>query len=241
MTETHKSLCTNCKNASVCLTCGLNPAEFEELSAIMTPKRPMQSEQHLYHQGDNCQNLYVVKSGSFRSYTVSSDGMEQTIGFYLPGDLMGLDALNDGNNGCSVQALETATVCEVPLAPFLRICNKSTYLQSQLFQRIGKQIALDYNRIALLAQCSAIEKTANFLYMVSSRYGSLGYSNTQLKLSMTRRDIANFLGLTIETLSRQFAMLNKMHIINIEQRWVQIKNMEALKSMVDKLSASACV
>jgi len=211
-----------------------------ELSEIIVTKRPLANEQYLYHQGAPCDSLFIVKSGSFRSYIISSDGMEQTIGFYLPGDLIGLDALYDRSNGCSVAALETSSVCELPLSGFLKLCNSSPFLQNQLFQRIGRQIATDYNRIALLAQRSAIEKTANFLYTVSKHYGSLGYSNTLLKLTMPRRDIANFLGLTIETLSRQLAMLNKMRIINVEQRWVQIKNMEALKSMVERIPDRSC-
>ena len=233
-------ICKDCKNAGVCVINGLNENEIREVSAIINEKRPMSHGVHLFHQGDACNSLYIVKSGSFRSYMISSDGMEQTIGFYLPGDLIGLDSLNDGTNSCSVEVLETSTVCELPLPKFLKICNKSISLQSRLFQRIGKQISLNYNRIVLLAQRSAMEKTANFLYMVSTQYGSLGYSNTFLKLTMPRRDIANFLGLTIETLSRQLAMLNKMHIINVEQRWEQIKNMEALKSMVEKLTINQC-
>lgn len=233
-------LCKDCKNAGICVTNGLKESEIREVSALINVKRPMPHGFHLYNQGDACKSLYIVKSGSFRGFMVSSDGMEQTIGFYLPGDLIGLDSFNEGINGCTVEALETSAVCELPMAKFLLACNTSANLQHRLFQRIGKQISLNYNRIALLAQRSAMERTANFLYMVSKQYGSLGYSSTLLKLTMPRRDIANFLGLTLETLSRQLAMLNRMHIINIEQRWVEIKNMDALKSMVEITPNSSC-
>jgi CRP/FNR family transcriptional regulator len=229
-----KSPCSDCKNSTSCLTYGLDQCEFQQFTAIITAKRPLMPEQHLYRQGDVGDNLYIVKSGSFRSYLTSSDGMEQTLGFYLPGDLIGLDSLSNGANSCSVVALETAAVCELPKVELLKVSNKVNNLQNRLLQKIGSQISLDYARITLLAQRTAIEKTANFLYSVSKRYGSLGYSHTSLKLTMARRDIANFLGLTIETLCRQLATLNKMHIININQRQIHIENMEALKMMVEK-------
>lgn len=226
--------CTACKNASTCVTKGLSGNEFQQLTAIIKSKRPLSPEQHLYRQGDVGENLFVVKSGSFRSYLTSADGLEQTLGFYLPGDLIGLDSLNDGTNSCSVVALETSAVCELPKADLLNISHKISNLQSILLQKIGSQIALDHSRITLLAQRSAIEKTANFLYSVSKRYGLLGYSRTSLKLSMARRDIANFLGLTIETLCRQLTILNRMQIININHRQIQIENLEALRTMVEK-------
>lgn len=230
----HKSLCMDCKSAASCITKGLDSCEFQQLTAIITVKRPLMPDHHLYRQGDIGKNLYIVKSGSLRSYLTSADGVEQTLGFYLPGDLIGLDALHKGTNSCSVVALETTAVCELPIVALLKISNQIGRLQNLLLQKIGSQISLDYNRITMLAQRSAIEKTANFLYYVSKRYGSLGYSNTSLKLTMARRDIANFLGLTIETLCRQLATLNKMQIININQRQIRIENMEALKTMVEK-------
>ncbi len=225
--------CNGCKNAVSCVTYGLKPEGVEQVAAIINDKRPLKPEQHLYRQGEDCKHFYIVKSGSLRSYLLSADGMEQTLGFYFPGDMIGLDALSNGKHSCSVIALEETSVCELPKAELLKISHSISGLQDIILQKIGLQIAMDYSRITLLAQRTAIEKTANFLYTVSKRYNAMGYTQATLKLTMARRDIANFLGLTIETLCRQLALLDRMQIINIKQRRIQIANMEALKTMVE--------
>ena len=95
-------LCPNCQLSDLCLPFGLQENEVKLLAAIVKNKRPLQSDDLLYRQGNECQNLYVVKTGSFRSFITNPDGNEQTIGFHLPGELMGLDALNHEYFTCSV-------------------------------------------------------------------------------------------------------------------------------------------
>lgn len=96
---------------------------------------------------------------------------------------------------------------------------------------IGREI-LPHEHIALLRNRTAQEKMATFLLMLSSRYSALGFSSTKFNLSMRRQDIANFLGLTIGTVSRQLAEPSKSGIITIKQRSVQINTMDALKAIV---------
>jgi CRP/FNR family transcriptional regulator len=187
----------------------------------------------LYSQGDEGQSLYAVKSGSFRSFITNSDGIEQTIGFYLPGELMGLDSLQFGRYTCSIVALETGTVCDLPISHLKELCTEIPGLQAQLIRVLGKEITSDHDKILLLGHRSAKARMATFLLMLSLRYAALGFSSTEFNLSMRRHDIANFLGLTIETVSRQLAYLSKQEIISIQQRSVQIKNLALLRSIVE--------
>jgi CRP/FNR family transcriptional regulator, anaerobic regulatory protein len=229
----HKVDCLHCRLSTLCLPYGLKPEEITRLEAIIQRKRPIETDEFLYRQEDQCQSLFAVKSGSFRSFISNADGSEQTIGFYLPGELMGLDALQNGRFHCSVVALETATVCELALPRLNELCNKIPNLQAQMMRIVGTQIVSDHDKIVLLGNRSATEKMATFLLMLSQRYNALGYSSTEFNLTMRRHDIANFLGLTIETVSRQLGTLSKQGIITVKQRGIQINNLDLLKTIVE--------
>ncbi|MGZ8189769.1 MAG: fumarate/nitrate reduction transcriptional regulator Fnr [Methylococcaceae bacterium] len=225
--------CTDCKLSDLCLPYGLQINEVEQLVTIIKNKRPLRLDELLYSQDDECQSLYAVKSGSFRSFIVNSEGVEQTIGFYLPGELMGLDALLHRRFSCSVVALETASVCELPLSRLNELCAEIPSLQRQMTRIFSKEIASDHDQILLLGHSTAKERMATFLLMLSRRYGALGFSSTEFNLSMRRQDIANFLGLSNETISRQLSELSKIGVIIVKQRDVQIINIHLLKSIVE--------
>jgi CRP/FNR family transcriptional regulator, anaerobic regulatory protein len=231
-TNIHKISCSNCRLSDLCLPYGLQPDEIKQLAEVVKTKRPIQEDEYIYRQGDAGQSLYAVKSGSFRSFIVDVSGNEQTLGFYLPGELMGLDALQHGRFTCTVTALETSMVCELPLLQINALCTAIPNLHNQMLRIVGKEIASDHDKILLLGHRSAKERVATFLLMISKRYANLGFSSTDFNLSMRRQDIASFLGLTIETVSRQFAELIKAGIITAKQRNIHINDMPALKAIV---------
>ncbi|MGR9035420.1 MAG: fumarate/nitrate reduction transcriptional regulator Fnr [Gammaproteobacteria bacterium] len=228
-----KYSCRECKISGLCLPYGLQKHEINRLAAIVKNRRPLHIDEFLYVQGDPCQSLYAVKSGSFRSYIANSEGDEQTIGFYLPGEFMGLDSLQHGHFTCTLIALETSSVCELPLSRLNELCSEIPALQFQMMRTLGKEIAADHDKILALGHRSAKCRIAGFLLTLSRRYSALGFSGTEFSLSMRRYDIANFLGLTIETVSRQLADLNKCGIITVRQRGVRINNLDLLKSIVE--------
>ncbi|MBD9359021.1 fumarate/nitrate reduction transcriptional regulator Fnr [Methylomonas fluvii] len=243
MTETNptKVTCQTCKLAELCLPFGLRQSEVAELATIVRDRRPLQMDDLLYRQGDTCHSLYAVKSGSFRNFIANAEGEEQTMGFYLPGELMGLDSLQHGRFTCSTVALETASVCELPLSNLNELCGKIPSLHSQLMRILGKEIASDHDKIILLGHRSAKERMATFLLMLSQRYAALGFSSTAFNLTMSRLHIANFLGLTIETVSRQLAYLSQQGIISVKQRGIQIHNLGELKTVVSSCTVNCAV
>lgn len=228
-----RNSCQECKISELCLPHGLQPREIDQLAAIVKNRRPLHLNEFLYVQGDKCQNLYAVKSGSFRSFMANTEGGEQTLGFYLPGELMGLDSLQHGSFTCSLIALETCSVCELPLSSLNELCSELPGLQFQIMRAMGKEIASDHDKILSLGHRSAKCRIAGFLLTLSRRYGALGFSGTEFNLSMRRHDIANFLGLTIETVSRQLADLNKVGVITVKRRGIQINDLNGLKSIVE--------
>lgn len=228
----HKISCIDCRLAELCLPSELSREEIELLEAIIYTKRPVQLDEYLYMQGDQSQSLFAIKTGSFRSFILTEDGVEQTVGFYLPGEMMGFDSLQYGRHSCTVVAIEISTVCELPLSRIYELARKIPGLQTQLIRIIGKEINSDHEKI-ILGHRTAKEKMASFLLMLSRRYHALGYSSTEFNLTMCRHDIANFLGLTIETVSRQLTDLTKTGVITVKRRSIQINNLESLKVIVE--------
>lgn len=226
--------CSQCRLASICFSNGLETKEIKELEKIVRCKRTLKPDDYLFRQEDLSACLYVVKSGSFRSFIWDIDGSEQIIGFYLPGELIGLDALQENKrHHCTVAALETASVCELPLLKLDDLCSQFPILRTRFMNMVGAQIVSDQNDRVLFGKRSATEKVATFLLVLSRRFYALGYSGRQFNLSMTRHDIANYLGLSLETVSRQLSYLTKTGVVSVKHRGVQINNMNTLRAIVE--------
>ena len=109
-----KTACSQCSLQQLCLPQGLNIADMERLERLVKRPRPLHRGEYLYCQGDRLKSLYAVRSGSFKSYCLGEDGSEKVLGFHLPGELLGLAGLGDGQHHASACALDTASVCAVP-------------------------------------------------------------------------------------------------------------------------------
>ena len=228
-----KTSCLTCRLSDLCLPFGLQIEEVETLEIIIKNKRPLRLGELLFSKNEPCHGLFAIKSGSFRRFVMNAEGVDQTLGFYLPGELIGLDALFDGRYTCSVDALETSSVCELPLTRLNELCAKIPNLQYQLTRILSKEITTNHEQMFLLSNNSAKIKVASFLLMLSKRYGALGYSHTHFNLSMPRQTIASFLGLSNETVSRQLTSLCKEKIILVNQRAIQINDFGLLQAIIE--------
>jgi len=228
-----KTSCLTCRLSDLCLPFGLQIEEVETLEIIIKNKRPLRLGELLFSKNEPCHGLFAIKSGSFRRFVMNTEGVDQTLGFYLPGELIGLDALFDGRYTCSVDALETSSVCELPLTRLNELCAKIPNLQYQLTRILSKEITTNHEQMFLLSNNSAKIKVATFLLMLSKRYGALGYSHTHFNLSMPRQTIASFLGLSNETISRQLTSLCKEKIIVVNQRTIQINDLGLLQAIIE--------
>jgi CRP/FNR family transcriptional regulator len=156
------------------------------------------------------------------------DGQEQITGFYLPGDLIGLDAMGSGVHGTGAEALETTSLCSIPFNRLSSMQSKS--IQQRLLKLASEQIQNRDQQITLLGKASADQRLASLLVHLADRFKTLGYSAQQFNLSMSRADIGNYLSLVIETVSRQFAKLHKSGLINVDRRQLRINNLSKLRN-----------
>jgi len=223
-TLNNKVTCNTCGISSLCLPSALTDGEVKQLDSIINRTTPLQKGAFLTQAGDPFKALFAVSSGSFKSYTLSEDGIINITGFYFPGELIGLDAINQGKYSSFVKALETGSVCTLPFSDLDDMSDTSRNLRQQLMRLMSKEIQDDQELLLLLSRKHAAERMAAFLLSLSMRYKQRGFSATEFNLTMTRSDIGNYLGLAIETVSRLFSALQKNDIIQVDDKLITIKN-----------------
>jgi len=226
-----KTACKSCNLHDLCLPLGLDLDDIDALDDIIKRRKPLQKGEYLFHNGTEFNAIYAVRSGSIKTYTESEQGDEQITGLYLPGELLGLDAIHNQQHPCSAIALETTSLCEIPFNILEELSEKVPSLNQQLFRIMSKEIASDQTLLMLMAQKNAEERLAAFLVNLSTRLKQRNFSETEFFLSMSRKDIGNYLGLTIETISRTFSRFQSDGLLTTQRKYVHILKLHDLKAL----------
>lgn len=223
--------CQDCGFSQLCLPFSLNASEMGQLDDIIQRKKPLHKGDLLFTAGLPQTSLFAVRSGTFKSFTSSRQGEQQITGFHLPGDILGFDAFHSQQHPSYAEALETAMICEIPLSCLDQLLGKLPRLRQQMMRLMSQDIQADQQMMLLLNHKSAEQKLASFLKQLSQRYAERGFSATEFRLTMTRSDIGNYLGLTVETVSRLLSKLNKEHLIAVEGKLIKIINLNQLTEL----------
>jgi CRP/FNR family transcriptional regulator len=223
-----KVACRECSLNEICLPVGVGPDDLERLDAIIDRKRPLSRGDHLFRNGDRFQSLYAVRSGSLKTYATSADGQEQVMGFLLPGELVGLDAIADGHHPLSAKTLETTSVCEIPFTQLESLSGQLPGLQHELLRVMSQEIRDDEQNMVVLGQKSAEERLAAFLIGLSNRFRRRGFSPNEFNLSMSRGDIGNYLGLALETVSRLFTRFQNEELLRVDRKHIELLDRDRL-------------
>lgn len=223
--------CAHCSLQQLCLPAGIGAAALEQLDSIVRRRRPVTRGESLYRVGDPLEAVYVARDGAFKTVAISEDGEERVVGFHLPGELIGLDALGTEHHRCDAIALSTANVCEVPFDQLAEVAAQVPGLQHQLLRVIGRGVARDQDHLDMLVRRQATERLALFLHGLSERFRHIGQASTQFRLPMSREDIAHFLGLALETVSRGFTKLQEDGVIAVDGRRIEIVDLAELERL----------
>ena len=230
--------CQRCSLRELCLPAGITPEAVQQLDDIVRRRRPLARGDHLFRVGDPLRAVYVARDGAFKTVVVSEDGEEQVIGFHLPGELVGLDALGSGSHRCDAVALDGSNVCEVPFEELASVAARVPGLQAQLLRVIGRGVERDQDHFELLLRRQAGERIAMFVNGLAARYGQIGQSVACIRLPMSRDDIARYLGLALETVSRAFGRLQDDGVIAVHGRQVEIVDPVRLERLAHGTSAA---
>lgn len=221
--------CKQCSLQQLCLAGGgISGEEMNRLDDIIRSRKPVPGGGYLFRMGDAMGAVFVVRDGAVKTVTYSENGDEQVLGFHLPGELIGLDALASGQHRCDAVALASTSLCEVPFDRLSGIAAQIPGLQAQLMRVIGMSLDRDQDHKEILVRRQANERIALFLHGLSERLKTIGRDPLRIRLPMSRIDIANYLGLALETVSRGFTRLEEDGLIHVRGRQVELIEAGAL-------------
>lgn len=220
--------CETCVLSKLCISATLSNQEIKSLDKAPKSKAHLEKDDVLYHAGESKHKIFAVSSGSLKTTSVNKNGVEQITGFYLPGEILGLEGLADMELSSTAKAMETSTVCEIPELDFDKLCETNQGLRKSFMRIVSKEITNEQQMMMSLGQMKSDEKLASFLISLSDRFKQRGFSEKEFNLSMPRHDIANYLGLTIETISRLFKAFQKQGLLEVNNRQVKLTDRNEL-------------
>ena len=220
--------CSTCAFSAACLDQGFDKSRLAELHVLVAHVGPYAEGQHIFREGDPFGAIAAVRSGTVKTYVNDAEGREQVQGFFLPGEVIGLNAISHGRYPCNAVALDSVALCRFSFDTMAALATRLPGLQQHLF----KLLSDDIGKAALLAgNYTADERMAAFLVSLSRRYAARGFSPTRFRLTMTRTDIANYLRLASESVSRGLRRLQDEQIIQVERREIELLDLPRLELM----------
>lgn len=227
-----KTLCSTCSLRELCLPVGLMPTEFAQLDAVIRQSRRLKKGECLFRAGEPFSSLFAIRTGFFKTTIASQDGRDQVTGFFMSGELIGMDGICSHLHSCDAVALEDSEVCELPFSHMEELGQKIPSLQTHFFRLMSREIVRDQGVMLLLGNMRAEERLAAFLLNLSNRLYSRGFAANDFILRMSREEIGSYLGLKLETVSRTLSKFHHEGLILVEHKHIQILQPDALKKMV---------
>lgn len=219
-------------NATALLETYMGSAKNSHNSHPRNSHRVFHRRDNLFSVGDNFDGIYVLRSGSAKSIITSKNGEEHITKFYYPGDMLGIDGFDGHKHTHTVCFLETSSVCLIKESEINRMIATNTDFRDGLLQSMSHRLVCDGAMLMCLCTCSSEQKVAKFLLDLSNGFSERGLSGSEFMLSMTRTDIANYLGMAIETVSRVLASFQHRHMIAVQLRYLSILDFAALNRIV---------
>jgi CRP/FNR family transcriptional regulator len=220
--------CEDCKVRSFSVCGALDRSELEELDRL-SQARIFAPKATLFEQQALAGSVYNVTDGVVRLYKSLPDGRRQIVGFALAGDFLGL-ALMD-RYGVAAEAVTEVKVCRFSRSAFVAYVDARPHLLRRLHEFAGHELSLAQDQMLLLGRKTAEEKVVAFLLDLQGRYGRIGTRSVNVPLPMSRQDIADYLGLTIETVSRTLTKLARKKVLVIVPDGVRILNTATLEQL----------
>ena len=218
--------CSTCAFGAVCQQYGYDKAALNALHCLVEHVGPFHAGEHAFRLNNPFNAIFAVRAGMAKTYLIDERGREQVLGFYLPGEMVGLDAIYPARYPCNAVALDTVYFCRFSFPAMATLAARMPDLQVQLFRLLSKGIG---TASLLAGDFTAEERLAAFLVDLADRYAARGFSPTRYRLSMSRGDIANYLRLASETVSRVLRRFQDGGLIAVDGREVELQRPAELR------------
>ena len=233
--------CANCNLRETCLSGGVPAADLERVENIVYARRRVKCGERLFSAGDEFKCLYAIRNGFFKTSLIDGKGREQVTGFFMGGELLGMDGLGYGRCQGNAIALQDSLVCTLPYLQIEQVSRDVPSLQRRLHTVLSREIVRNQGIMLLLGSMPAEERLAAFLMNLSRRYRYRGYSGSNFLLCMSREEIGSYLGLTLETVSRVFSKFHKRGLIEVKHKQVSIVDIDGLDGVLALSGLFTCV
>ncbi len=222
------NLCSTCAFSGACVAAGYTRPDLARLHCLIEHTDSYQPGEYVFRTLDPFRAIYAVRAGSVKTVVVDLEGREQVLGFYLPGEVIGLNAIYPEHYPCDAISLETTLLCRFSFPAMSALAAQVPNIQKHLFQLLSKELGM---ASTLASAHSADERMAAFMINLGSRYAAAGLPASRLHLSMSRGDIANYLGVAAETVSRVLARFREQGLIHVDGRYVEIRDNRGLHEL----------
>jgi CRP/FNR family transcriptional regulator len=220
--------CSTCVLGQFCIPVGLSHEELIKVDALVKERITLKKGDVLYRHGSPMSSVYSVRFGTLKTEHCLSDGRSQIIGFHLPGEILGLDAIGDGYHQSDAIALEDSEACIIRFTEFESLASQIPTLQNQFHRILSRELTQDQRHLLSLGSLRAEERLAGFLLNLSERLTARGYTNHEFDLRMSREEMGSYLGIQIETVSRMLSRFAEAGLIQVKQRHVKLIDITGL-------------
>jgi CRP/FNR family transcriptional regulator len=208
-------------------------------ATLPVQRRMVHAGDAIYQVGQDFGSLYVVNSGLVKMVNLSSEGREQVVALHFRGDWLGLDGIAGGHYGCDAIAMDTGEVWSFRYEDLLNAALRTPALLSALHQAMSRQLARDHESLQSLCALPADARVAGFLHYWAEAMEKRGLRTDQISLRMTRAEIGNYLGMTLETVSRALSRMARGDVIRFLEkgrREIQIPRVDALATFMRQVA-----
>lgn len=231
--EQDKGLCHNCP---VTNRCPLQP-HVARISAAPLRRRQLKKGEYLFHAGSAMRAIYMVCTGSVMTRLITSQGGVMVPAFFVPGKVVGIEAVGEGRFSCDAVALESSMVCEAPYAWLSGLAETNPALQHDLLRLLSEEIENLEARLIRLGCYGAEERIASWLLDFEAMHRNYTGHTDELPLPMTRQDIGDHVGVALETVSRVFTDLRRRQIIEVRDHGVRVLDRTRLHNVAHAIPA----
>lgn len=200
---------------------------------LIVDHRRLRRGRQLFRSGERFLSLFLVQRGFLKTVVMTEDGREQVTGFHMAGDMIGLDGIATRIHTSTAVALEDSEVCVFPFERIGVMAHEVPELHDRLHAIMSSEIVREHRIMLMLGSMHSDERVAAFLTDLMERLHSRGWSGSETVLRMTRHDIGNYLGLTLETVSRAFSVLAAEGVIRVHLRHIKILKPHCLRRLAD--------
>lgn len=224
-------ICQRCEALNLCPANILSADERKKFSSATIHNERLDCGEHLFCPGDRLHHIYIIHSGSFKTYVTNASGIAQITGLYSQGDVLGFNSIGHVIENHGAVALESAIVCKVSITEYKKIEAQYPALSWAFLKSMCRDIMLKQKMLFVLGKMNSEQKIAYFLIHISRLSGLQDSSPAVFNLFMKRSDIANYLGMAVETVSRVFTEFKNAGVISVERRKVSILDFDALYAL----------